>query len=235
MIVVALIGGYDLMLVPEVSLLDHLPGYIGWKDLNRQYLGANKALLEVKGFSDAEEVAGKTDEELSPWSIKENKIFQQQDLCVLSGEKVSTVHFDSKTNEVFLLEKRPLTDPNNNVTGLIYYCHPCHKSDVFRMLRQLDDKLHLSTHHYMLNDNKNKYELSSRECECVFLLIRGKSAKEIGALLSLSKRTIESYIENIKNKMDCKNKAEILVKAVLNGYHNHIPARLNQTAIIKSL
>lgn len=223
------------MLFPEISLLDHLPVYIGWKDLNRHYLGANKALLDFKGFSDVEEVAGKTDEELSPWSIEENKIFQQQDLCVLNGEKVSTVHLDSKTSEVFLLEKCPLTDQNNKVTGLIYYCRPCHKNEVFRMLRQFDDKLHLSTHHYTLNDNENKYELTNRECECVFLLIRGKSAKEIGALLSLSKRTIESYIENIKNKMDCKNKAEILVKAVLNGYHNHIPARLNQAAIIKSL
>ncbi|HGC5940925.1 TPA: LuxR C-terminal-related transcriptional regulator [Legionella pneumophila] len=54
-------------------------------------------------------------------------------------------------------------------------------------------------------------------------------------MLSLSKRTVESYIENIKNKMDCRNKAEILVKAVLNGYHNHISERLNQAAVIKSL
>ncbi|WP_244946949.1 hypothetical protein [Legionella israelensis] len=66
------------MIVPEILLLDRLPGLIGWKDLNRHYLGANKALIEFKGFSDVEEVAGKTDEELSPLSIEENKIFQQQ-------------------------------------------------------------------------------------------------------------------------------------------------------------
>ena len=223
------------MLVPEISLLDHLPGYIGWKDLNCHYVGANKALLEFKGFSDVDEVAGKTDEELSPESIEENQIFHQQDLFVLNGEKVSTVHLNSKTNDVFLLEKCPLKDQNNNVTGLIYHCRPCHKNELFRLLSQFDDQLNLSTHHYTLKGNENKYALTNRECECVFLLIRGKSAKEIGALLSLSTRTIESYIEHIKNKMDCKNKAELLVKAVLNGYHNHIPARLNQAAIIKSL
>lgn len=223
------------MQLPENLLLDHLSGHIGWKDVNRQYLGANKAWLEFKGFSDVEEIAGKTDEELSPWSIEDNKIFQQQDLNVLNGDKVSTTHLDSKSNKVFLLEKCPLTDQNNIVTGLIYYCRPCHKNDVFRVLKHLDDDLHLSTSHYTLNDNQNKYGLTSREYECVFLLIRGKTAKEIGALLSLSKRTIESYMENIKNKMDCKNKAEILVKAVSNGYHNHIPARLNQAAFIKSL
>lgn len=224
-----------LMWVPEISLLDHLPGYIGWKDLNRHYIGANKALLELKGFRHVEELAGKTDEELSPWAIEENKLFQQQDFRVINGEKVATVHFNAKTSEVFRLEKCPLTDQNNQVTGLIYHCRPCTKNEVFRILKQLDDKWHISPPHYTPNDNKNIYGLTEREHECVFLLIRGKSAKGIGALLSLSKRTVESYIENIKNKMDCRNKAEILVKAVSNGYHNHIPARLNQAAVIKSL
>lgn len=223
------------MLVPEKSLLDFLPGLIGWKDANRHYLGANKALLATKGFSYAEEIAGKTDEELTPWSIEDNQVYQQQDLSVLNGDKISIAHIDVKTNDVFLLEKRPLTDHNNIVTGLIYHCLPRRKDEVFRLLSQFDDKLNLGTSHYTLKNHQNKYDLSTREYECVFLLIRGKSAKEIGMLLSLSKRTVESYIENIKNKMDCKNKAEILVKAVLSGYHTYLPASLNQAAIIKSL
>lgn len=222
------------MLIHEASLLDHLPGLIGWKDVNRHYLGANKALLAAKGFRGADDITGKTDEELSPWSAEENEIYQLQDLSVLNGGNVSTVHSDSTMNEVFILEKRPLIDQNNNVTGLIYHCSPYNKSEVFRVLRQIDAKLDLNTHHYTLNHHQNKFELTSREHECVFLLIRGKTAKEIGVLLSLSKRTVESYIENIKNKMDCQNKAEILVKAVLNGYHTHLPASLNQE-IIKSL
>lgn len=221
---------------PEISLLDHLSGHIGWKDLNRHYVGANKSLLELKGFHHIEEIIGRTDEDLSPESVEENKLFQQQDLCVLNGDKVSTVHFDSNNNDVvYQLEKSPIKNHDHIVTGLIYYCRPCHKEDVFRTLKQFDDELQLDTSHYMLNDNQNKYALTTRERECVFLLIRGKTAKEIGVFLSLSKRTIESYIENIKNKMDCKNKAEILVKAVLNGYHNHVPASLIHSAVIKSL
>lgn len=223
------------MLITEISLLDHLPGFIGWKDLSRHYIGANKSLLQLKGFSEVDEMAGKTDEELSPDSIEENNLFFQQDMHVLNGEKVSTVHLDSQTGDFFLLEKNPLTDSNNKVTGLIYYCRPYPRNELFRMLRTVDDTLDFSTHHYMLTDNENKFELSSRERECLFLLVRGKSAKEIGALLCLSKRTIESYIENIKNKMNCRNKAEILVAAILNGYHRYVPARLNQWAIIKSL
>lgn len=52
--------------------------------------------------------------------------------------------------------------------------------------------------------------LTPRERQCLKLLIQDKSAKETGAILGLSSRTIESYFENIKNKLTCWNKHEIL-------------------------
>ena len=220
------------MLPIDKSLLDHMPGYIGWKDVNLNYQGANKALLELKGVND---ITGKTDEELSPASVEDNMVFLEQDLLVLKGNKISTVHRGSKTNTIFLLEKSPIINQENTITGLIYYCRPWHKADVFHILNQLDNKLDLEIQNYTLDHHYNQFKLTKRECECVFLLIRGKTAKEIAALLSLSKRTVESYIENIKNKMDCQNKAEILVKAISNGYQNQIPSRLNHPAIMQSL
>ena len=220
------------MLSLDKSLLDHMPGYIGWKDVNRSYQGANKALLELKGVKD---IAGKTDEELSPASIEDNRLFLEQDLRVLKGEKISTVHSVSKANTIFILEKSPIINQVNIITGLIYYCRPWHKADVFHILSQFDNKLDFGNQNYTLDHHHNKFKLTTRECECVFLLIRGKTAKEIASLLSLSKRTVESYMENIKNKMNCQNKAEILVKAVSNGYQNQIPSRLNHPAIMQSL
>lgn len=52
--------------------------------------------------------------------------------------------------------------------------------------------------------------LSKRERECVKLLVQGKTAKESAALLKLSHRTVEFYFENIKNKLSCSTKQEIL-------------------------
>ena len=222
------------MLTLDKSLLDHMPGHIGWKDVNRSYQGANKSLLELKGVRYLKDITGKTDEELSPASAEDNKVFLEQDLCVLKGDKISAVHRDSKTNTVFLLEKSPIINKENTITGLIYYCRPWHKADVFHILSQVDNKLDLGFQNYTLGHYHNKFKLTTRECECVFVLIRGKTAKEISGLLSLSKRTVESYIENIKNKMNCQNKAEILVKAVSNGYQNQIPSRLNHLAIMQS-
>jgi LuxR family quorum-sensing system transcriptional regulator SolR len=52
-------------------------------------------------------------------------------------------------------------------------------------------------------------KLSSRELECLQLLMENKSAQQTADHLELSRRTIESYFENIKSKLGCINKQEI--------------------------
>lgn len=44
--------------------------------------------------------------------------------------------------------------------------------------------------------------LSRQERKCLFYLAQGKTAKETAAFLRLSSRTVESYLEHIKNKGD---------------------------------
>lgn len=52
--------------------------------------------------------------------------------------------------------------------------------------------------------------LSSREKECLELFLQGKTAQQTALLLNLSRRTVETYFENIKDKLGCLSKAEIL-------------------------
>jgi DNA-binding CsgD family transcriptional regulator len=54
--------------------------------------------------------------------------------------------------------------------------------------------------------------LTNRQFGCCSLLLKGKTAKEIGAILNLSTRTVEHYFDVIKTKLDCKNKAELIFK-----------------------
>lgn len=56
-------------------------------------------------------------------------------------------------------------------------------------------------------------KLSVREKQCLKLLVQDKSAKETAAALGLSGRTVESYFENIKNKLGCWSKHEVLQRA----------------------
>lgn len=52
--------------------------------------------------------------------------------------------------------------------------------------------------------------LSHRESACLKLLSSGKTAKEIARVLSLSHRTIESYINNIRQKTGLRTRSELV-------------------------
>jgi len=47
--------------------------------------------------------------------------------------------------------------------------------------------------------------LTQRECECINYLTIGKTAEEVSMILGISKRTVESHIDNIKIKLSCNN------------------------------
>lgn len=56
----------------------------------------------------------------------------------------------------------------------------------------------------------NEFEkLSPREKQCLKLLAENKTAKETAAALRLQPRTVEFYLENIKNKLGCHSKIEL--------------------------
>jgi DNA-binding NarL/FixJ family response regulator len=54
--------------------------------------------------------------------------------------------------------------------------------------------------------------LTNRQMECIHLLMKGMTAKDIANELHLSFRTVESYLANIKNRLKCKNKTELIIK-----------------------
>ena len=53
---------------------------------------------------------------------------------------------------------------------------------------------------------------SLREHELIPMMITGKTSKEIATALGLSCRTIEAYIDTLKNKLQARNKAELISK-----------------------
>jgi DNA-binding NarL/FixJ family response regulator len=59
-----------------------------------------------------------------------------------------------------------------------------------------------------------QHYLSKRELDCLTLLARGHTAKMSAKQLGLSFRTVESYIENIKCKLNVYSKAELCAKAM---------------------
>jgi DNA-binding CsgD family transcriptional regulator len=63
---------------------------------------------------------------------------------------------------------------------------------------------------YTLGEKYQNIYLTKREAECVVYLLKGHTIKEVGEKLNLSARTIEFYINNIKAKLKCRTRTELL-------------------------
>lgn len=68
-----------------------------------------------------------------------------------------------------------------------------------------------------------KEKLTSREKECLNLASRGKSAKQIAKILSISPLTVEQHYKNIREKFNCGT----LVEAVVEGIHRGVIGEIN--------
>lgn len=58
--------------------------------------------------------------------------------------------------------------------------------------------------------NDREVSISRQEYHCLGLLIQNHSIKEIAQLMNLSPRTVETYLNNLKNKLHCQNNSELL-------------------------
>lgn len=59
---------------------------------------------------------------------------------------------------------------------------------------------------------KNYERLSKRETECLVLLTKYQTVPELAKELNISKRTVETHLERIKAKLQCRSKQELLIK-----------------------
>lgn len=58
----------------------------------------------------------------------------------------------------------------------------------------------------------NRQYLSKKQTICAKLLLSGLSYKEIAANMQLSNRTVEAYINKLREKLKCRNKSELIIK-----------------------
>ncbi len=59
---------------------------------------------------------------------------------------------------------------------------------------------------------EQEYYFTPREVQCIIHLLDGKTLAETADLLDLSRRTVEYYVNNMKLKLGCHSKQELLKK-----------------------
>lgn len=61
-----------------------------------------------------------------------------------------------------------------------------------------------------IKETSPHHKISDRERQCIFHLVKGKTTTQIAESLGLSQRTVESYLDNIKNKLGCNSKSMLI-------------------------
>src|SRR3989338_7632715 len=105
------------------DLLNNLPHYIFWKDIDLVFRGCNKKFVEQFGYKDINEIIGRTDYDF-PWTNDLREKYTSDDKEILStgiaklDYEEEQVQLDGSIKTV-LVSKVPLYDENNKITGLL--------------------------------------------------------------------------------------------------------------------
>ena len=206
----------------DVESLLRLPNNLGvfWKDIEGNYLGCNDISAEKMNFGSRHDIVGRSDFDL-PILHHEAARVREGDALVKQNRSVSQFHYqatlpDSKLE--FITIKMPLFDADGHISGIFGIDNFIDKDSMNSVAPMLIDA---NVQINFLNSLKPKQypaasrgELTLREKECLFYLRRGMTAKEIARPLGLSHRTVEHYIDKIKNKLGCRTRSELICAAI---------------------
>jgi DNA-binding CsgD family transcriptional regulator len=197
------------MLIDD-SILDAVSCCICIKDKDSKYLYCNEFMAEFAGVDSPSEILGKTDRQLI-WR-KHADLYRYGEVQVLNGKSYENI-------------VEPMSFPDRDeiailVTKALYKKNPEGIDGVIVKFFQIGEKLlkekngyFLPNHKYFFRCNDQDKTLALQQIRVLKYLFLGKTVKSIAAIMNISPRTVEDYIEVIKDKIECKNKEELILRA----------------------
>jgi DNA-binding CsgD family transcriptional regulator len=208
------------------NVIFQMPGICFWKNIHSEYCGGNKEMLESNGFSTLEDILGKTDFDLSPFNQDAAK-YTEQDKYTLMGNiqfNVATPTQKDGTLGVHLIKKGPLLNNRNEIVGVVglgFNLNPENYSNLISRLAMASLKLSDFTKTISEKDPEFIYGnigFTKRQAQVISCLLKGYSADLTAKTLNLSRRTVEHYLDIVKDKLNCQNKLQIVSKAFEMGF-----------------
>ncbi|NQY44036.1 MAG: helix-turn-helix transcriptional regulator, partial [Legionellales bacterium] len=67
----------------------------------------------------------------------------------------------------------------------------------------------------LLDTDLLNIKLTNREIECINLYLHGNAAKDTAKILSISRRTVETHMNNIKSKLKINYKKDLFKRCMI--------------------
>jgi DNA-binding CsgD family transcriptional regulator len=221
----------------EASYIANLPGFICVKDLNYAVSAISRDCALLCGWKGPEQAIGHTDHDIPCEAAKYADEFIKLDkLSVATAKKLQSVQIISYNSEwkVILSERTPAIDENNSVTKLYISAMDMTNTSYSKgiLLLGIADKKMINTvnkpANYIVDYDHQPLPLTQKQELCLFLLIRGKTMKQIATILGISIKTVEDHLDSIKIKLNCHSKTQLIEKAIESGFFYYIPKLLFQ-------
>ena len=87
-----------------------------------------------------------------------------------------------------------------------------------KLPKEKKKSLELAKSNYYLYPDSRAYYLTPRECECVKWMLHGCTVPETAERVGLSARTVEYYLRNMRQRLNCESKAALLKKVRESGF-----------------
>lgn len=189
--------------------------YVWAKDESCRYVYVNENYAKAAGADSPAQMIGKTDDHMA-WRHFA-KDFQQGDYEAMKGKtRVNSIEqtatADGSTD--ILVTETQLLDSSGDVIGV----QGSYIDITGKHLTKKSGYYHSEEQRYYLDwtDFGDTY-LTARELLVFKYVLRGLSGPEIGKLLQLSEKTIESYFRFLRQKLGAKHKHDLLTVAIKYG------------------
>ncbi len=212
-------------------LLEQMPNYVALSTPDHRFAFSSNKTARIMGFKSSDNIKNISFSNVNCKAAEDAVFFEKENNLVFNQlKKISTLGYHHYFNDwtLVLCEKSPLVNNNGKPIGIFMYFIDITNHNLIDYSRFiLGNEFYPSkrkSFSYLIEDGTlNHYGLSERQIECLFLLLRGKSDKDTARILGLSPRTVESYINEIKFKMDCSTRSQIIEKSFHEGLFNVLP------------
>lgn len=223
----------------QASLFHQLPGYWGCKDTQSVFVYANDAYAKLIGHQCGADCIGLTDFDMPAPTTKCAADFREQDRYVIeTGQslRVLDIHpFPDGSWRALIFSKSPWLNAQGDIQGTIFYGQELTDTAIIEVghwiyravgLNQSDERISLNHPHV-----RTIAPLTNRESEALFLLLYGKKPKQISAVMGISIKTFEGYVDRLRQKFAAHSKDQLIDKALELGYGSYIPQTLLKTQL----
>ncbi len=195
----------------NIEILSALPANVYWHDLDNIYRGCNAMQLKSLGLQYSDIIGKDMSRVLSAFTPDYAEI-ADNDLKVMAKQK-EFIYFESAIVAGkaynYISKKVPLYDANQQLIGLFGL-----SVDITSQQSRKHKEWLIDSMDNRLFSRSENPTLTKRQQQCLYYVIRGYSARDIGTMMGLSKRTIEMHIDILKDKFYCSKKSELINKVI---------------------